>query len=303
MPNAPHHAEIAPGDLAASLVGVSKRLGSNQALTDVDIAVPRGRVVALLGPNGAGKSTAISILVGQRRPDLGRATLFGGDPRQATARRHLGVTPQGSDFPRTLTVRDVAQLVAAHYPKPRALGELLDAFALTAVAGRQTGGLSGGERRRLAIALAFAGNPDLVILDEPTTGLDVAARRAVWHGATAFVEAGGTLVLTTHYLEEAEALAHDLVVIDHGRIRAAGRVTDIRARVALSRVSFAAPAIPDLPGFDRATYSAGRVVTATTDADALVRQLVTSAVPFSELEVRPAPLEDAVLALTSAASP
>ena len=288
------------GDLAASLTAVSKRLGATQALTGVDIAVPRGRVVAVLGPNGAGKSTAISILVGQRRPDAGRAELFGADPRQPAARRRLGVTPQGSDFPRTLAVRDIARLVAAHYPRPRPIASLFETFGLTAIAARQTGGLSGGERRRLAIALAFIGNPDLVILDEPTTGLDVAARRAVWQGATAFVESGGTLVLTTHYLEEAEALAHDLVVIDHGRICAAGGITEIRARVALSRVSFAAPAVPDMPGLAAATYSAGRVSVATTDADALVRDLVARAVPFSELEVRPAPLEDAVLALTSA---
>lgn len=288
---------------AADLRGVSKRLGTALVLDNVDLTVPSGRVVALLGPNGAGKSTAISILVGQRRPDAGAAHLFGADPRRAAARRRLGVTPQGSDFPRTLNVRDVASLVAAHYPAPQPVDQLLDQFDLTAIARRHTGGLSGGERRRLAIALAFAGRPDLVVLDEPTTGLDVAARRRVWQGAAAFVESGGTLLLTTHYLEEAEALAHDLVVIDHGRICAAGRVSDIRAQVALSRVSFAGPSVPDLPGWADATYTGGRVSVATSDADALVRDLVASGVTFTDLEVRAAPLEDAIVKLTGQAAP
>ncbi len=293
----------AASDLAAGFGGVSKRFGAARVLDNIDFDVPRGRVVALLGPNGAGKSTAISILVGQRRPDAGAAHLFGHDPRRPAARRRLGVTPQGSDFPRTLTVRDVVALVAAHYPDPLPVGDILDRFDLIAISHRHTGGLSGGERRRLAIALAFAGRPDLVVLDEPTTGLDVAARRRVWQGAAAFVDAGGTVLLTTHYLEEAEALAHDLVVIDHGRICAAGAVADIRARVALSRVSFAAAGIPDGPAWRDATFTGGRVSVATGDADALVRDLVAGGTAFADLEVRAAPLEDAVLRLTATPPP
>ena len=189
-------------------------------------------------------------------------------------------------------------MVRAHYPNPRATGALLKEFGLTDFAIRQTGGLSGGQRRRLAVALAFAGDPEFVVLDEPTTGLDAGARRRLWQAARNFVGRGGTLLLTTHYLEEVEALADRVVVIDHGRVSAAGTIAAIKARVALAEVSFQAPAVPDIPGIERISQAGTAITLFTKDADRLVRDLVASQAPFADLRVQPASLEEAILTLT-----
>jgi ABC-2 type transport system ATP-binding protein len=221
---------------AAVLRGVHKRYGRLEALQGVDLEIRPGELVALLGPNGAGKTTAVSILLGQRRPDAGTARLFGRDPTLPAARRPVGATPQAAGFPDNLTVREVIDLVRVHYPHAAATPALLGRFGLSDVAGRRAGGLSGGQTRRLAVALAFAGRPQLVVLDEPTTGLDVEARRGLWEVLRDFVAKGGSVLLTTHYLDKAQALASRVVVIAGGRIVAHGSVGDITARAGLSRV-------------------------------------------------------------------
>jgi ABC-2 type transport system ATP-binding protein len=208
--------------IAAALRGVTKRFGTLVALDDVDLELRRGEVLALLGPNGAGKTTALSIVLGLRRPDDGRAELLGLSPRSCEARAAIGVTPQETSFPPTLRVHEIVDLVRAHFATPVPAAELLSRFGLADSRRRQAGGLSGGERRRLSVALAFAGRPLAVFLDEPTTGLDVEARRSLWQELEAYASAGGTILLTTHYLEEADALATRVAVLVRGRIAAEG---------------------------------------------------------------------------------
>ena len=214
---------------AAHLENVVKRFGDLSALDDFSLAVGEAEIVALLGPNGAGKTTAVNLLLGLRRADSGVVELFGRDPRAWQVRSAVGVTPQDMSFPPTLRVREVLEFVRAHYPNPPATAALLTQFELDELAERQTGGLSGGQRRRLAVALAFAGSPRLAVLDEPTTGLDVESRRAVWAAIRAYAEGGGAVLLTTHNLDEAEALADRIVIVSRGKVVAAGTPADLKA--------------------------------------------------------------------------
>jgi ABC-2 type transport system ATP-binding protein len=282
---------------------VSRRYGDLLALDGIDLDVPPGEILGLLGPNGAGKSTLLHVLVGLRHPTSGRVELFGGDPRDPASRREVGMTPQETGLPPTLRVREVVDFVAAHYDDPVPRDELLARFGLGDLARRQTGGLSGGQRRRLAVALAFAGRPRLVFLDEPTTGLDVEARRALWDGVAAFHAEGGTVVLTSHYLEEIEALARRVVVLAEGRVLVDDTVAAVRGLVGVRRVSLRGRDLPALPGVLDTRHDDDRTHLLTRDADALVRALVTSRADFSDLEIASTSLEEAFLSLTSDAVP
>jgi ABC-2 type transport system ATP-binding protein len=286
----------------AELQGVHKRYGKVDALQGVDLEIRPGELLALLGPNGAGKTTAVSILLGQRRPDAGSARLFGRDPTLPAARRPVGVTLQESGFPDNLTVREVVDLVRVHYPNPAPTRELLDRFGLAEVAGRRAGGLSGGQTRRLAVALAFAGRPRAVVLDEPTTGLDVESRHRLWEVVRAFVADGGAVLLTTHYLEEAQALASRVVVIASGQVIAQGSVDEITARTGLSRVHLRAPSLPELPAGTHVEANNGAYTLYTPDPDGLVRALALQGVAFTGLRVERASLEEAFLHLTGGTS-
>jgi ABC-2 type transport system ATP-binding protein len=279
----------------ARLEHVTKCFGSRTALSDVSFVAPQGAIVGLLGPNGAGKTTALSLLVGLRRPDTGTALLFGTDPRRPESRRRLGVTPQESAFPLTLRVQEIIDLIRAHYPRPLRADELLERFGLEELARRQTGGLSVGERRRLALALAFAGAPELVVLDEATTGLDVESRLAAWNAIRDYAGTGGTVLLTTHYLEEAEALASRIVVLDQGRVVSEGTVGEIRASSGLGRVRFRAEPVPDdLVG--RVVAGGETITVYTSDPPGVVRRLVHAGARLERLEVTPLSLDEALRA-------
>ncbi|WP_212989608.1 ABC transporter ATP-binding protein [Actinoplanes auranticolor] len=287
--------------MLARALDATRRYGDVLALDRLNLDVRTGELVGLLGPNGAGKSTLVSLLTGVRRPSSGTVELCGGDPRDPASRRALGVTPQETGLPGALRVGEVVDFVRAHFPDPLGRAELLDRFGLTELAKRQTGGLSGGQKRRVAVALAFVGRPRIVFLDEPTTGLDVEARHSLWDGIRAFHADGGTVVLTSHYLEEIEALARRVVVIGGGRVLADDTVAAVRGLVAIRRVSLTVPVpVPDLPGVVGTERDGDRTHLLTGDADRLVRDLVARDVPFTELEVRPTSLEEAFLTLTSA---
>ncbi|MFB9626319.1 ABC transporter ATP-binding protein [Nonomuraea helvata] len=239
------------------------------------------------------------MFVGLRRPTSGTVELFGGSPQNPAMRRGIGVTPQETGLPESLRVHEIVDFVSSHFPKKAEKGELLSRFGLDDLAKRQIGGLSGGQKRRLAVALAFAGDPKLVFLDEPTTGLDVEARRSLWDGVRAFHEGGGTVLLTSHYLEEIEALAERVVVVGHGRVLADDTVRAVRDIVGVRRVSLVAADLPELPGVIGSEREDGRIHLMTTDPDRLVVELVRSGTPFSGLEIRPTTLEEAFLTITS----
>jgi ABC-2 type transport system ATP-binding protein len=232
---------------AVAVIGVSKRVSDTMALDDVTLSVGRGKCVALLGPNGAGKTTLISLITGLRRPDRGRVELFGRNPRDWRARQRLGVVFQEIGFPPHLRVRELAILVAAHYHGAVTPGDLLARFSLAAVAAREVGRLSPGQRRRLAVALAFAGNPDLLVLDEPGAGLDLQARENVWDELRKYTRSGGSVILTTHSLEEVEALAHAVVLLHRGHVRAAGAAAEIMASPELTAGAWAEALPPPVP--------------------------------------------------------
>ncbi len=263
---------------------VTKSYGSIPALRNCSFAADRDEIVAVLGPNGAGKTTALEIALGLRSADAGEARLFGLSPQSVGARRRIGVTPQESGFPDMLRVREILAFVAEHYRNPMDQSRVLEHFRLAALANRRAGALSLGESRRLAVAVAFVGNPELIVLDEPTTGLDVESRRELWRNLRAVAE-NRCVVFTTHYLEEAETHATRVVVLNHGEVQFDGKPQALKRRVGGRRVSYE-------------TSDDGRKTVTVDDADAYVRDLVTAGTRFSDLEVVRPSLEEAFLNLT-----
>jgi ABC-2 type transport system ATP-binding protein len=285
----------------ARLEHVDKSFGAVKALDGVDLELRAGEVLALLGPNGAGKSTAVAIMLGLRRPDAGRALLGGLDPTRPEARRHVGAVLQEIGFPHTLRVDELVRLVRSHFADARAPDETLDRLGLASVAGRQALALSGGQRRRLAVALALAGRPRVLFLDEPTAGMDATTRRGLLRDLADFTSDGGSLLLTTQQLTEAEEIATRVAVLVGGRIVEEGTVDELRGRAGLTRVTFRACELPALAGVSTVRSVHDRHVVYVGDADRFVLDLVGSGVEFKDLEVAPASLEDALVSLTDEA--
>ncbi|HMB52180.1 MAG TPA: ABC transporter ATP-binding protein [Thermoanaerobaculia bacterium] len=287
---------------AAELVQAAKRYGDVVALDGVDLAVRPGEVVALLGPNGAGKTTAVSLLLGLLAPDGGQAQLFGQNPRSPAARMRAGAMLQVSKVPDTLTVAEHLTLFASYYPAPLPVAEAVALAGLEGLERRHYGKLSGGQKQRLIFALALIGDPDLLFLDEPTVGLDVASRRTLWERIRELVQRGRTVLLTTHYLEEAEALADRIVVIDRGRIIAEGTPSEIEARAGSRRVRCRTRVevgeVLALDGVVRAERRGDEIEVLATAAEPVVRHLLAHDPHLARLEVRGAGLEEAFLTLT-----
>jgi ABC-2 type transport system ATP-binding protein len=226
--------------LPAHLGRITKAYGSVVALRDLTLSINPGELLALLGANGAGKTTAVRLLLGLAKPDSGMVRVFGADPRDAANRARTGAMLQVAQVPDVLRVREHIHLFSSYYPAPLPLADVIEAAGLQGLEDRKFGALSGGQKQRVLFALSICGNPDLLILDEPTVGLDVEARRALWRQIRAFVARGKSVLLTTHYLAEAEALANRIAVIHRGELLAEGTPVEIKGNAASLEDAFVA---------------------------------------------------------------
>ena len=287
-----------------SLSGVTRRFADVTAVSDLSLEIGPGETVAMLGPNGAGKTTAVELMVGLQRPDVGQVSLFGGSPRDAIAAGRVGAILQEGDLPPGARVAELVDFVRGLYPSPVPLADVLRLADVKEIAGRRVERLSGGQRQRVRLAVALAGGPQLLVLDEPTAAMDVATRRSFWAGIGGFVGDGRSLLFATHRLEEADEIADRIVVIAGGRLIADGSPDAIKA-IARGRgaVSFRANGTPvelleRLPAVDEVELARGRVTLRSADPERTVRALLAAAPHIDGLEVTAPRLEDAFLTLT-----
>jgi ABC-2 type transport system ATP-binding protein len=285
---------------ALTLTDLTVRHGDVLAVDGLDLRIGRGETVALLGPNGAGKSTTVSAVLGLRRPDAGTVEVLGRAPADAVRAGCVGAMLQHGGLPGEARVGEVLHLVRRSYADSWPLEDLVATTGIGGLLGRDVDALSGGQRQRVLLALALAGQPPLLLLDEPTSAMDVEGRRAFWATMRDLAARGTTVVFATHHLEEADAVADRVVVMAGGRVVADGPAAAVRSAVAGRTVRFSAPdgvAFDRVPGVTGATRLGGTVALATTDVEATLRTLLTDGVALSDLEVRGASLEDAVLSL------
>jgi ABC-2 type transport system ATP-binding protein len=292
------------GAVIASLRRASKNFGDVQALRNVDFAVRAGELVALLGPNGAGKTTAVKLFLGLARPTTGAVSVFGGNPIHAEVRTRIGAMLQVAKVPETLRVKEHIDLFSSYYPRPLPLAEILTLAGLQDLKDREFGELSGGQRQRVLFALALCGDPDILFLDEPTVGLDVEARRGLWEEIRKLIARGKTVLLTTHYLEEADALADRVVVINRGEIIAEGTPAEIKASTTGRRIrcvtSLDIETVRGLPGVIEVRTDREGLEIRASAAEPILRELLMRDAELSSIEVTSAGLEEAFLALTGA---
>jgi len=300
---------------AVQLVGVTKQFrtadGPVVAVDNIDLEVPSGQIMAFLGPNGAGKTTALDMVLGLTEPTTGTVSVHGQRPRQAVRAGRVSAVLQSGGLLRDLSVRETVQMIASTFPDPRPVDEVLEKAGITSLAGRKVSKCSGGEQQRLRFALALLPDPDLLILDEPTAGMDVTARREFWDTMRADADSGRTVIFATHYLEEADAFAQRIVMMAAGQIVADGTTTEIRARASGRTVSARVDGsaleatlaqLRSRPGVHSVTVESGRVQVHATDSDAIALALLTE-LGGTELEVSSGSLDQAFVALTSGGAP
>jgi ABC-2 type transport system ATP-binding protein len=297
---------------AIEVRGLRKAYGEREAVAGIDLEILRGEIFAFLGPNGAGKTTTVEILEGFRRPDAGEISVLGEDPATAERswRERIGIVLQESHPEPDLKVRECLELYAGYYREPRPVGEILGLVGLDGLGEKLTTELSGGERRRLDVALALIGDPELVFMDEPTTGFDPAARRAAWEMLEGLRRLGKTIFLTTHYMEEAERLADRIAVIAAGRIVDSGTPQTLGDRDrAAAQIGFTLPGgvrpeeLPaELRAIADAARSNGRIALRSERPMAALQSLSSWALErgfeLTDIEVRHPTLEDVYLDLT-----
>lgn len=295
-------ASHAAADTVATIESTVKRFGRTAALRGLDLWLRRGEVVALLGPNGAGKTTTVRLLLGLISPDEGRVRVLGRDPRTTAARTRIGAMLQVARVPEALLVREHIALFRSYYPHPLPAAEVVRRAGLEGIESRRFGDLSGGQRQRVLFGLALCGNPDLVFLDEPTVGMDLQSRRRLWDEVRALAAGGKSVLLTTHYLEEADALANRIVVIDKGRLLCEGTPGEIRHGVSGRRIRCVTRLDPDylrsLPSVLSLRHDREAVVIQAERPEEVVRRVLLEDESLHGLEVSAVPLEEAFLALT-----
>jgi ABC-2 type transport system ATP-binding protein len=305
-------------ETVASLAGVTKRYANGVlALDELSLQLRQGEIVALLGPNGAGKSTAVKLLMGLSSPTSGDVRIFGADPHNTSSRLRTGVMLQVGRAPEMLKVREHIQIFRGYYPRPMAYAELTAAAGLQGLEERMFGQLSGGQKQRVLFALALAGDPDLIFLDEPTVGLDIEARRGMWAQIRSLAARGKTVLLTTHYLEEADTLAHRIVVINQGKVVCEGTPAEVKSMgaglasgngvAALQRglkvircaTTLTAEHLLAMPGVSRVEQVGALTVVTSAQPESALREMLALDQQLHSLEVQSPALEDAFLALTA----
>jgi ABC-2 type transport system ATP-binding protein len=299
---APGRAEVAAG-AAVSLQGLRKRYGDVHAVAGVDLVIAPGEVVALLGPNGAGKSTTVDMLLGLTRPDAGESRIFGQAPHQAVESGTVGAMLQEGSLLEDATVGETVAMIASLHRNPMPVAEALRRAGVEDLANRRGTRLSGGQKQRVRFAVALVCDPHLLVLDEPTSAMDVATRREFWQSMQEFTDAGKTVLFATHYLDEAEEFADRVVLMRAGRIIADGSVAEVRSAVSGRTLTAQVPGVTEqamlqLPGVRGADLRGERVELDCVDSDAAVRALVAGYPAAHDIEIRAVGLEEAFLALT-----
>ncbi|MFJ3902240.1 ABC transporter ATP-binding protein [Streptomyces sp. NPDC090025] len=292
------------GEPAVTFTAATRTYGTVRAVDGIDLTIARGETVALLGRNGAGKSTAINLLLGLDEPTTGKVRLFGDAPARAVAAGRVGAMLQDTRPVPRVTVRELVEFVARTYPEPLPVDEALALAGLTELAGRRVDRLSGGQAQRVRFAIALAGDPELVVLDEPTAALDVEARAAFWDSMRGFARRGNTVLFSTHYLEEADENADRIVVVDSGRILADGTADQLKraaggTAVAIDLAGGPSEGLSELPGVTALEIRGDRAQLRSTDPDATVRALAARDL-IRGIEVTPVSLNEAFLTLTRA---
>jgi ABC-2 type transport system ATP-binding protein len=318
IPNEMRHQ---PKHAAASLYEVTKRYSNGVvALDRVSLELRSGEIVALLGPNGAGKSTAVKLMMGLTSPTAGEVRVFGGDPRIAGNRLRTGVMLQVGRAPEMLRVREHLEIMRGYYPRPIPVAEIVRAAGLEGIEERMFGQLSGGQKQRVLFALALAGDPDLIFLDEPTVGLDIEARRRMWAEIRSLRSRGKTVLLTTHYLEEADALADKIIVLSKGHVICEGSPAEVRATASAQsssrnrddshsslpnikllsfQTTLSREQILTLAGVQEVEATGSSIIVTTSATESTLRELLALDTELHGLDVRSPALEDAFLTLTA----